>query len=186
MSSVGRKACYAMIFVALFAIITFGLMSSTNDDSSAASEGTVYSGETPVGTYVLTGNTITITSSSSSSGAASITMPDLTPEERVPISNVVIKGFTQNLSSSFSTFPQYPNITIIYKGDILPDGAPLPHDAHQGDVIRLGAPGRERDLGGIAVQRLRDPLPGDPHPRGRLSTHLVDAARVAVTLGVRQ
>ena len=49
-------------------------------------------------------------------------MPDLTPEEKNAISNVSIKGFTQNLLSSFSTFPQYPNISITYKGDILPDG----------------------------------------------------------------
>ena len=123
MSSVGRKACYAMIFVALFAIITFGIVCLVSDDSSAVSNN-VYSGSdpNPIGYFELSdaGHTLNIFAFEPSD-VTSVTLDD--SFDKGLVDKIIIDSFKRKIVTSFTSDPGYTSLDeIVYQGNIDPTG----------------------------------------------------------------
>ena len=117
MSIVKSKKMLALVSLALLVASVLVCAAMIDDDSSAATHGSV----SPTGTYDLSGHTLTIYSETPSS-TTSVTISGLNSEEKLQVETVLIVGYTKDLSGSFTDAQGYSNVTeIIYNGSITPD-----------------------------------------------------------------
>ena len=110
------------IVAVLSMVLLFGFIQLTDEDSSGTATGDVKDGSIKVGEYTLASYKLTIEATTPPVDSTSVQLPTLDASEKAAVTDLVIIGFTKDLSTSFDSTAGYTNLrNITYQGNTSPN-----------------------------------------------------------------